>query len=266
MVSKTKVYQIFQGKEKMILYPSVDRELFEEVMGNCEFIVGNRMYYQNYEFQNLITNYYYIDTAQNKSMLFRTILDQSKADYLASNPEFIEGVDLVGTRQMGKINSVELREMWLWDVEQRFHHMAYLSPVFSPMEKIGDSIYIFNHPQSIIEIYNEHDSLLGETPIEYHQSRLKNTATLTRAFYKPTKWQKEIYVDDIDRRAYTLFININGTKELKEIDLKTGRLKLSMTIPFPYVEKLQIRNGFVYFLYKGWGEIQKKKLFRQSIR
>jgi hypothetical protein len=266
IITKTKVYQIYPKEEQLLLYPSVNKDIFREIMGNCEFIVGNRLYYQNFEYQNLITNYFYIDTALNERNRFRMILDQQKVDYLAYNPEFYMGDQILVDNVMGDNDPDKQRALRTLDAEKRFHLMAYLTPVFAPMKKMGDSICIFNHPQSVIEFYDANDSLVGETPIEYHhQVRPNNTFILTYAFYKSKKWQEEIYIDDEARKAYTLFVNNNGSKELVEIDLNSGRLKYSMKIPFPYVEKIKVRDGFVYFLYKGWGEMDKKKLFRQSI-
>lgn len=266
IVAKTKVYQIYAEEDKLLLYPSVDKTFFREVMGNCEFIVDNRLYYQDFEYQNLITNYFYIDTVLDERIRFRMIMDQQKVDYLAYNPEFYQGDNVIVDNVMGDNDAKTQRALRKLDAEKRFHLMAYLTPVFAPMKKFGDSICIFNHPQSVIEFYDANDSLVGETPIEYHHKvRPNNTFILTYAFHKSKKWQEEIYIDDPGRKAYTLFINNNGTKELVEIDLETGRLIYSMKIPFPYAEKIKIRDGFVYFLYRGWGELQKKKLFRQSI-
>ena len=64
---------------------------------------------------------------------------------------------------------------------------------------------------------------------------------------------------------YTLFQNLNGTRDLEEINLLTGATQYKITIPYPFVEKVNIYNGWIYFIYKGWGESVRKKLFRQQI-
>jgi len=95
---------------------------------------------------------------------------------------------------------------------------------------------------------------------------MNSLETLGYAFVKSTKWQEKIYIDEDLKKAYTVFQNISGTKDLKEIDLDAGKLTLKLTIPFPFVQKIKIKNGYVYFIYKGWGETHRKKLFRQEIR
>jgi hypothetical protein len=111
------------------------------------------------------------------------------------------------------------------------------------------------------------DSLLRETPIKYHLTEKTNAiSTLLSSFAKSRKWDENIFVDEPFRKAYTIFLNINGTRDVFEIDLLTGQIEYTLTIPFPYAEKINIKNNSIYFIYRGWGETQKKKLFRQQIR
>jgi hypothetical protein len=152
------------------------------------------------------------------------------------------------------------------DIEKRFNRMAYFPPMFAPMLKLGDTICIFNYPGSKIEFFNYNDSLIKKTEIDYHLSEKPDQIqTVVHSVSRKDKWQPEIYIDQKTRKVYSLFLNSNGTITLKEIDINTGKIKLSMKIPFPYVSKINIDNGYVYFIYKGWGESQKKKLFRQQI-
>ena len=72
------------------------------------------------------------------------------------------------------------------------------------------------------------------------------------------KWQKEVYIDNSTKKVYTSFLNLNGIKHIKEIDLQSGQITRSIKIPFPYVEKIKFHNGFMYYMYKGWGDSQKK--------
>lgn len=272
IITKTKAFQVYSEGNSIKLYNGVDLDYFMGIMGYCKFIIGSKMYYTGYGFMDLVANFYYIDTVDKKNFLFRTITDQQKLDFLKYNPENYSllsgtgGHDLGGLKGLPEDNAIldKIRDM---DIEKRFNQMAYFSPVYVPMFKLGDTVCVFNHPESKIELYDELDSLFKETPISYHETEKKDIVnTLVSAFQRQNKWLKKIYVDPVQKKAYTLFFSNNGTKELKEIDMETGKLVSTMRIPFPYVEKISVHNGYVYFIYKGWGEYQKKKLFRQQIR
>jgi hypothetical protein len=80
-----------------------------------------------------------------------------------------------------------------------------------------------------------------------------------------SKWKKKVLVDKKRNKAFTLFQRINGTIDLYEINLTTGNITFRLNIPFPYVQKIQIQDGYLYYIYKGYGEGQLKKLFRQRL-
>ncbi|MCD4791250.1 MAG: carboxypeptidase-like regulatory domain-containing protein [Bacteroidales bacterium] len=272
IITKTKAFQVYSEGNSIKLYNGVDLDYFKGIMGYCKFIIGSKMYYKSYGFMDLVVSFYYIDTVDKKNFLFRTIADQQKLDFLKYNPENYSLLSGAGGLDLGDLrglpgDSAILKEIWKMEIKKGFNPMAYFSPVYVPMFKLGDTVCVFNHPESKIELFDERDSLFKETPISYHETEKKDMVnTLVSAFQRQNKWLKKIYVDPVQKKAYTLFFNNNGTKELKEIDMETGELVSIMRIPFPYVEKISVHNGYVYFIYKGWGEYQKKKLFRQLIR
>jgi len=269
--TKTRSYQVYFEKGKIRLYPAVDLEWIINTMQYCKFFVGDKMYYKETAFLNLINDYYYIDTTTKVKHLIHTVKDQGKIDFLNYNPEnfsLLSGhsgpdlSDLIG--QTG--DKAILYQIRFMEIEKRFNQMAYFPPMFAPMLKLGDTICIFNYPGSKIEFFNYNDSLINETEIDYHLSEKPDQIqTVIHSVSRKDKWQPEIYIDQKIRKVYSLFLNNNGTITLKEIDINTGKINLKMKIPFPYVSKINIDNGYVYFIYKGWGESQKKKLFRQQI-
>lgn len=270
LFTKNKSYQIYFGEEKLKLYPAVDLTEFVQTMQYCELLHHGKLYYHEQGYLDLINIYYSIDTNNLERLNFHTVLDQDKLDFLAYNPENYALLnssfgpslsDLQGLASDGEILS-QIRNM---EVELRFNQMAYFPAIYAPMFKLGDSIIIFNHPNSTIEFFNKSDSLIKSTSITYHQTANKDFQNLISSIARINKWQEEIYVDQSTKKAYTSFINLNGTKVIKEINLQTGQLIRFIKIPFPYVAKIQFHNGFMYYIYKGWGENQKKKLFRQQL-
>jgi hypothetical protein len=168
---------------------------------------------------------------------------------------------------LGNVNdSLTMGRMRKSMVEEEFRKLTYLSPAYLPIFGIGDSVILFNHPKSQIELYDFHDSLVATIPISYNQDNNTNKGLIpVGTFKREGKWLKEIYVDRLHKRAYTLFMKSNGNKEIKEINLESGEVSMAIIIPFPYVKKIDVYNGFVYFIYKGWGENQRNKLFRQRL-
>ncbi len=264
--TKTRSFQIFFEDSIIKLLPGVDIEDFKDVMGDCKFRAGNHLYFQKYGFQKLISFYYSADTTTKNWKLFRTVTDSDKMAFLSRNGMSGE-MDLIN---ISGIYGVNANEIWRGyrniEVQNRFNKLAYLSPIYAPIERLGDTICIINHPDSVMEFYNLSDSLIFTTPIKYHLTKKYDPLrTFVSAWAKPVKWDKSVIIDEQKQKIYTLFLKSNGLRELREINILTGEISFAARIPFPYIEKIKVRDGYVYFIYKGWIETEKKKLFRQKI-
>lgn len=270
LFTKNKSYQIIFGKEKLELFPAIALDDFFQIMQYCEVFSNGKLYYHEKGYLDLINTYYSIDTNTKQQTLLHTVLDQEKLDFLIYNPENLSILNTDFASSLSQLSGMSsdkkiIDEIRRIEVELRFNQMAYFPAIFAPIFQLGDSIVIFNHPNSTIDFFNDQDTLIETISINYHKSTNKDIQGMISSIARSNKWQEEIFIDRYTKRAYTSFINLNGTKTIKEIDLNTGKLIRFIRIPFPYVEKIQFRNGFIYYIYKGWGEAQKKKLFRQQI-
>lgn len=270
LFTRNKSYQIFFEKERIQLYPAVDLNEFFQFMQYCELFIQGKLYYHEKGYLDLVNIYYAMDTASHQKVNFYTVLDQDKIDFLMYNPEnqrilntdFTPSLsDLKGLAEDGVLLN-QIRNM---EVELRFNQMAYFPSIYAPIFQLDNAVVIFNHPNSTIDFFNEEDSLTASIPINYQLTTNKDFQDVISSITRNEKWQEEVFIDEINHTAYTSFLNLNGTKTIKEIDLQSGVLIRSIKIPFPYVEKIKFRNGFMYYIYKGWDESQKKKLFRQKL-
>lgn len=270
LFTKNKSYELHFKKDRLSLYPAIDLDSFMEIMQYCELFHHGKLYYHEKGYLDLINLYYSIDTTEKRKYLFHLVKDQDKLDFLAYNPEnlsmlnsdFAPSLSLLQGLPSDSAILDKIRDI---EVEKRFTQMAYFPAIYAPLYKFGDSLVIFNHPNSTIDFFNECDSLIESISIAYHHTANKDFQNLVSSLTRNDKWQEEVYMDQGTKKAYTSFINLNGTKIIKEINLQKGQLVRAIKIPFPYVEKIQFHNGYMFYIYKGWGESQKKKLFRQKL-
>jgi hypothetical protein len=270
VISKEKAFQVYFRDDKILLYDGAEIGKFHALLDDCKFEIKNKLYFAQKGFMELGKVFYYINTDDNQKHMLCSIFDEDKVDFFYQNPE---NIGLFGTAgpDLGDLRGLDsdfdiIRNMNNMNREAHFRKIAYLSPAYLPVFRIGDSVIIFNHPESQIEFYDFQDSLAGIIPISYNQDNNKYKGLIpVGTFKREGKWLKEVYVDPLQLRAYTLFMKSNGDKVVKEINLESGELKTSIQIPFPYVRKIDVYNGFVYFIYKGFGSNQRNKLFRQKL-
>jgi hypothetical protein len=271
LFTRKRCFQINISKNHLKLYPAVSLESFMEVMQYCQLFHKNKLYYHEKGNFDLVNFYYSIDTLTKKRHHFHTVTDQDKLDFLKYNPENLSLVsrnfepsmtDFLGFQSDGAV----LDQIKNMDATLRFNKMAYFPSIYAPVFKRGDSIVIFNHPNSSIDIFDRNDSLQISIPISYHISgKQQDKQSATGASFNKIKWKKEVFIDPITNKAYTSFLKFNGTLIVKQIDLDCGKPVRSIAIPFPYVENINVRDGYMYYIYKGWDESQKKKLLRQRL-
>jgi hypothetical protein len=272
LITKLSAYQIFLSDGRITLLPPVQAEYFKEVMSNCLFSQNEKLFFREVLFYDLVNRYFYIDLADSSKHLFCEVMDEDRINFLFNNPEnMISGkgnanLDLNNLKGFPEDAGI-LAKIRYMDVEKRFNRMVYFPEIYAPLFRFGDTLLLFNHPNDLIQLYGLNNSLITEIPIKYHLTEPINAmSTLLNSFAKSNKWDEKIFVDEPTKNIYTIFLNINGTRDIFEIDLLTGQTEYTLTIPFPYVEKISIKNNSIYFIYRGWGETQKKKLFRQQFR
>ncbi|MGL4598222.1 MAG: hypothetical protein ACRCYO_11860, partial [Bacteroidia bacterium] len=122
--------------------------------------------------------------------------------------------------------------------------------IFAPLKIIHDTIYVFDFINSRIACYAPDGMKLKQVEIKFHQN---------------PDWKCEIYFDEAQQKVYASFRH-NGITELKEIDLQTGLLGETIRIPFPYVGKISVQDGYVYFLYLDKEYAATKYLSRIEVR
>jgi hypothetical protein len=235
-------YQLyFDGKDLQLLYPT-DKTEFKNAFPEFMEIYQGKIILRQYAFDDQALMYYFYQPSDSTIQKF----------WAQATNEVYRQVD-------GLMSSIRLTpdgkstsRFDLFNSDERFVKMAFYSPIFCPLEIIRDTIYIFNFTNGVIETYGSRGFPL-ETP----------TAI---SFQRDREWQKKLYNDRVTGKVYTQFIH-NGITELREINLKHGSLKDGVIrIPdFPFISKLMVNDGYLYFLYQEKNYPRFMRLYRMVI-
>ncbi|MFT5822242.1 MAG: hypothetical protein ACI8ZM_003498 [Crocinitomix sp.] len=124
------------------------------------------------------------------------------------------------------------------------------NPTYHPLFKVNDSVYVFDHLESRCSVYDEKGRSFRSFQIKHH---LSNT------------WGKRIIIDQAKSRAYALMRNSHYF--LSEINLTNGKIKKAYNLDFNCAlsPKFEIRNNFIYYIYKENKTSGFRKLYRQRL-
>ncbi|MFC2118062.1 carboxypeptidase-like regulatory domain-containing protein [Bacteroidota bacterium] len=132
-----------------------------------------------------------------------------------------------------------------------FELLAWYKPVYSYMTNYNDSVILINFFKERIEYFNKNGIFEREVPISFHLD---------------DDWEKYIIKDEINQKIYNVYKEKNFHLYLKEIDVQTGKPVRTIHIPdLQHIEKLQVHNNTVYFLYQPLSAEVRKKLYTMKI-
>jgi hypothetical protein len=151
---------------------------------------------------------------------------------------------------------IDSMEYWgLADLKERDIKVKYFEslrsrPKYNPLFVIADTIYLFNHLDSILLKIDNIGNPFFKQKIDYFLNK---------------NWASEIYVDKKTNRVYSLEIK-NGLLTFARLSTDFKRIEKRVKITkHCYMNKIIIFDGFAYYLEKERENDSYNKLFRQKI-
>jgi len=235
--TKDSTYQILYYNGRLELLPPVSNLKFNSAFNTCRAYHNGNLYYQYSHYHNFINEIYYISLTDQKTQKdLRIIKDSVKISrferefdlffYADRNMELGMSVTEI------KKNLQQLRERQRFDWVDSTSRFASM---YVPFFKIGNQFGILNYFESKLEVYSEDHQLTGNHTIDFHNL---------------PSWEKDYFIDAKRNKIYNLFRR-NGISSLHEIYLDSGKIGPPITIPdFTFIEKIKVRDGIIYFMYR----------------
>lgn len=133
-----------------------------------------------------------------------------------------------------------------------FQNTHYHQPLYAPLVILSDTMMVFDHVHHEVSFFSKKGENLGKKEIQYHQ--LKDFG----------KWMGKVWKDSVTKRIYTSYKKA-GKVSLIEIFPSQQRVELKMQLTHPYVEKIKIRGGEIYYIYKPFESTKKRYLYKERI-
>lgn len=152
---------------------------------------------------------------------------------------------------MGEISERELKDNRVKFQAETFFKNVMTNPVYSPLIKTTNAIYIFDHLADTCFVISHNSELLRQFKIDYHLS---------------PEWAAKLITDESGEKIYALH-QLNGIHRISEINLESGELKKSTELSdHTYPEKIKIKDGYVFYLYHPRDNGGFSKLYRVALR
>jgi hypothetical protein len=208
-------------------FDAVPTKTYKEKLSLFTASLNGNFYFKNFKDDDQVLEYYCYKTADSSLLGFATIINE-------------EGLALRETRHIFERN----------EFEKRFSEMCIFDPIYAPMAVLDSNLYLFNYVDDKLEIYSSDNKQLAQKTINFHKEK---------GFY-------ELLLLDEGKRKFYAVYRKNGIFYLAEIDTSKAIISSNIKIPeFEYIEKLQVKDGIAFFLYKKSMANSYKRLFKMRI-
>jgi CarboxypepD_reg-like domain len=146
----------------------------------------------------------------------------------------IKDDSLMEAKGLGMTPSDPQRAAFAAGLDARFRTHVLLAPVNAPMVVADNTAIIFDHENGNLLRFDAAGKPISSTPIKYQKDR---------------HWAKQTIPNHEGTRVYTTFEH-SGYFTLAEVDLQTGEITPKTELEHPFVTKVTIKNGWVYYLYR----------------
>jgi len=264
--SDDEVCQVFlQDNDDFLLAYPVSVDIFLNSIEKVVAITPNYWYVKDVSIRNQNITYYQFDTLSKQVVVLYNVNDETGKKLQAHQRDLKNAqsseIDMI-CREIGdKLSAlISPRSSMFANMEILEHQIKlsnlntqnYISfydyllsqPPYSPLLKINDMLYIFDHINGKIVSYSINGNFMKEVEISYHTTQ---------------NYGKEIIADEEETIAFVKFIN-TGYVTLRQINPDTGNFTGNDIVleKHTYPKNIKIRGDYIYYLARGIFENEDK--------
>ncbi len=249
VVCEDTIFRIDVWANELILN-TINRKVFNNSVKPVTDTAAGNYYFSNYSEKYPSFNYYYLQANDSVAQLLKTI---SNSDLLK-----LYNFEYYYLPSRMQLEARRIADYYKTDVHivaammSGFTQSMYYDALYAPLFVFKDTICIFNHYNDQLYHYDLKNKLIDSVKINYHHP--KNWRD----------WKHQLFVDEPENKVYA-FYSKDGHHYLKQIDHHTGKEIFTYKLKQHSAEKIKIKDGYVYYVYRPFGSTQERFLYRERI-
>ena len=186
-------------------------------------------------------------TVRKESDLICAVEDTFLMQLFRSQYKYMSGRDKVIAMDMEIETGID-REI-IAGYMTEFHRDIYFDAPYAPLFVVNDTLCVFDHYKERVRRFTKDLQPVDEIPITYHRDR---------------DWRTRLLQDQATGAVYAVFTR--GVKAwLRRVDTSTGELGPVQAMTYRFPEDVQVHNGHIYYVYRPFGSLQRRTLYREPM-
>ncbi len=247
---KDSTFQIHVNYDQLKLLAPIARPKYDQIVIPCITSMKQNYYFQNFSNLNKAITYLAVDTFTKKQTVLQNLFNSESYNFTYNYYNRILanlGNKIIG---MADVNWSDLVIQRNPENDLLFYEMILLKPIYGPLFKIRDSIFVFDHTNDTSYVFNDSSQLVRKFPIIYQHQK---------------GWAKELFIDAITQNIYAKFIK-DGLTYLYAVNASNGRIdKIHKLEKHVFLNNIKIKEGYAYYLYKDKIDYSFNYLYRQRL-
>lgn len=249
IMAEKKIYRILVRNDKLVL-ASLPVEDYNALVKPVIDTINSQLLFSNFSKDYPLFNYFSYNYSDSTKKEIHTIEDEElmhayRFEYYSLKPK-----DKLLARNVAQEYGVDKHIAAA--MISGFTQSMYYTPLFAPLYIVSDTICVFDHYKNSLFHYDKNGNKLDSVNITYHHP--KNWK----------EWKNKMVKDLTEDKIYAVYDN-SGHRYIKKINSNTGRDEGKYSIIHYSADKIRIRDGFIYYVYRPFQSLQEKYLYKEKI-
>ncbi|MCC5924571.1 MAG: hypothetical protein JJT77_12360, partial [Crocinitomicaceae bacterium] len=213
---------------------------------------AEKVFFSNYNPLFPAVDYFVVDKKDSSYQALLYVEDAEIMEHYRAEYKYVDVRTKLWAWDMEIASGID-REVWVGAAV--FTNSLYYEPPFVPFFTQSDTAYISDHYKNQLYKFSidEDIILVDSIAIDYHLEKRK------------TGWRRVVLQDPITEKTFILYDKA-GYSNIRELCASDGALSQTMPLFYRYVEKVAVYDNWVYYIYRPFGSIQKKYLYKEPLK
>lgn len=249
VICKDSIFRLDVLNTELMVMPIRQKDFSTYIEPIADSANSNFYFHDNWTKYPLF-NYYYLKNNDSLNHLLSTITNSDLMKLYNLEYYYLPSRMQLEARRVAQYYKTDKRIIAA--LMSGFTQSMFYEPLYAPIFILKDTICIFNHHNDFLYHYNNKNQLIDSVSISYHHP--KNWR----------EWKKQLFVDEVANKVYAFFSK-DGHHYLKQIDHQSGKEINTYKLKHHSAEKIKIKDGYVYYVYRPFDSTQERFLYREKI-
>lgn len=235
--------------QNQIRFESIAETDFYDFYHRVIDTIGSNYYYSTFNELYPAVSFVVTDKNDTTHQELVEIQDDFMMELYRAQYKYVSGRDKLWAYRKEQATGID-KEIWIG--ASSFTQDILYKPVYAPLFIIRDTVHIFDQYKQQLFKFNSDHQLVDSVPLNFAQENLKE------------KWEQPLIHDKVLDQVHGLY-NKGGFYYIKSIDCQDGKIKKELKLNNRFVERIQIFNGKVYYIYRPYESLQKKFIYSEDL-